>query len=69
MLKVITRDQPVNKEDGLAIQRKKSWQSPQDLTEKQAHKGTIWSQKRATSPRKVSDSSQLTEEENSEASV
>lgn len=50
MLKIITMTQPVNKEDGLAIQRKKSRQSPQDPTEKQAHKGTYLVSKEGNKP-------------------
>lgn len=50
MLKIITRNQPENKEDGLAIQRKKSRQSPQDPTEKQAHKGTYLVSKEGNKP-------------------
>lgn len=50
MLKMITRDQPMNKEDGLAIQRKESSQSPQDPTEKQAHRRTYLVSKEANKP-------------------
>lgn len=50
MLKMITRNQPVNKEDGLALQRKESRQSPQDPTEKQAHKRTYLVSKEGNKP-------------------